>query len=185
MRCRLGDGATGRLYCGRGAGVAVRKTGEPATDGARRDLTDHPVKQGCGIGSDAGRGGKRGGIVGRDAVDDGQPRVDGGAVAGIDATVDGCGEHDTPALLQLHEAVAPGGIVGGEIGAGDRNQAAALGEPRQRGRDVPQRRVGDAPLDMRRHGKWRVHQHDARPDSRIEMIVNVGGIETRDGKAGE
>ncbi len=132
-----------------------------------------------------GERGKRGGIVGRDAVDHGQPCVDGSAVAGIDATVDCCGEHDTPAFLQSDEAVAPGGIVGREIGAGDRNQAAALGEPRQRGRDVAQRSVGDASLDMRRHGKWRVHQHDARPDSRIEMIVNVRGIETRDGKAGE
>ena len=106
-------------------------------------------------------------------------------MTGIDATVDGCGERDATALLQFHESVAPGGIVGGEIGARNRNQAAAVGEPRQRGRDVSQRRVGDASLDMPRHGKWRVHQHDARPDSRVEMIVNVSGIETRDGKAGE
>ena len=46
--------------------------------------------------------------------------------------VDGGREHEAAALLNPDEAVAPGRIVGGEIGARYGNQASALDQTRQR-----------------------------------------------------
>ena len=43
------------------------------------------------------------------------------------------------------------------------------------------RGFGEAPLDMRRHGKWRVHQHDGGTHRRIEMVVDVSRVMPRDG----
>ncbi len=60
-------------------------------------------------------------------VDDGEPRVDRGAVLRIDRAVDSGGEDDAAALLQPDESVAPGRIVRGEVGAGDCDETAALG----------------------------------------------------------
>ena len=71
-------------------------------------------------------------IVGRALVDHGQPRVDGRAVLGIDRAVDGGREHDAAALLQPDEGVGPGGIVRREARPGDRDEATAIGEARQR-----------------------------------------------------
>ena len=56
-------------------------------------------------------------------------------------------------FLQGDEGVAPGGIVRRLAGAGDRDQAAARREARQRGGDMAQGGVGDAALDMRRAEK--------------------------------
>ena len=88
-----------------------------------------------------------------------------GAVAGIDAAVDGGREHHAAAFLQPHEILAPGRIVGDEIGARDGDQAAAFGEARQRRADMAQRGVGDPALDMGRGREGRVHQHDARANA--------------------
>ena len=110
-------------------------------------------------------------------VDDGEPRVDRGAVPGIDGAVDRRGEHDASALLQADEGVAPGRIVGREARAGDGDKPSAVGEPRQRGSDMAERRIGHAPLDMRRRRERRVHQNDGRRDARVEMIVDMRGVE--------
>ena len=52
------------------------------------------------------------GIVGRHPVDHGQPRLDRGAVLGIDRAVNRGGEDDAAAFLQPDEGVAPDRIVG-------------------------------------------------------------------------
>ena len=83
---------------------------------------------------------------------------------------------DAALLLQAHEGLAPGRLIGADIVAGDRDEPSALGEPRQRRADVPDRRFGEAPLDMRRGREGRVHQHHARPDRRIETVVDLLGV---------
>src|SRR3546814_15151294 len=97
-------------------------------------------------------------------------------MAGIDAAVDRSGEHDTAPLLEPHEAIAPGGIVGGEVGAGDSDQAVASGQARERGGVVATGGVGDPSVNMRRDHVGRVHAPDARTeDSTEEVRVGKGG----------
>jgi hypothetical protein len=43
------------------------------------------------------------GVGGRHAVDDGQARIDGGAVARIDPAIHGSGEHDTAAFFEPYK----------------------------------------------------------------------------------
>ena len=57
-----------------------------------------------------------------------------------------------------------------QIGSADPRQSAnglfgAQGAPS----GMTQGGVGDGAVDMRRNGKGRVHQHNARPDSRIQI----------------
>ena len=61
------------------------------------------------------------------------------------------------------------------------DEASATGEARQRGRDVAERRVQPTSLDVRKRRERRVHQHDARRDAGIEMIVDMRRIEAGDG----
>lgn len=67
-----------------------------------------------------------------------------------------------------------------DIGAGDGHQAPALGEASERGCDVSQRCVGHATGDVRHRREWRVHQHDRRDHSRVQMIVDLRCVEARD-----
>ena len=148
-----------------------RACGTRGDGGSRRPVAAEParVTQSSSVAASAAMPGEAGNDVGSSAGTRSMTvrRVSTRrAVAGIDAAIDGGREHDAAALLQSDEAVAPGGIVGGEAGAGDRDEAAALGETRQRRGDVAQRRVGDAAIDMRRDREGRVHQHDARPHAR-------------------
>ncbi|HUZ13209.1 MAG TPA: hypothetical protein VMU93_10200, partial [Caulobacteraceae bacterium] len=106
-------------------------------------------------------------------------------MARIDAAVDGGREDNAATLLKPDEAVAPGGIVGGEVGAGDGDQAATLGEARQRRGDMAQGGVGDLAVHMRRGREGRIHQHDARSDAGVEVIVDMRGVIAGDGRAGK
>jgi hypothetical protein len=71
-------------------------------------------------------------------------------VAGIDPPVDGRRKHHASAFLQADKAVAPSWIVGGEVCARNGNEAAALGEPRQRRRNVTERGIGNPAVDVSR-----------------------------------
>src|SRR3546814_7088745 len=71
-------------------------------------------------------------IVDRCLVDHGQAGVDGGAMLGIDRTVDGDGEHDAPTLLQPNERISPGRIIGREARPGDRDQEIGRASCRER-----------------------------------------------------
>src|SRR3546814_3715153 len=102
------------------------------------NLASDPAQQRCDIRRNARRCRKHGRIVDRCLVDHGQAGVDGGAMLGIDRTVDGDGEHDAPTLLQPNERISPGRIIGREARPGDRDQAATVGEPGQRGADMAQ-----------------------------------------------
>ena len=138
-------------------------------------------KQGRNVGRNAPRFRQRRRVLGGRLVDDDQPSVDGGAVLGVDRTVDRGGEHDAAALLQPDEGVAPGRGVRPEVRAGDRHQPPAVGETRERRSDVAIGGVGHAAGDVRHRREGRVHQHDARNGGRIEMIVDLRGVEARDG----
>ena len=50
---------------------------------------------------------------------------------------------------------------------------------------MAQRGVGHAAIDMGARRERRVHQHDARRDAGVEMIVDLRGVEAGDGDAGE
>ena len=104
-------------------------------------------------------------------------------MAGIDAAVDGGGEHDATALLQVDEAIPPSWTVGRQACTGDRHEPSALGKARQRRCDMAECRVGDMALDMRRDRERRVHQHDAGPHGEVEMVVDLGRVMPRDRNA--
>ena len=106
-------------------------------------------------------------------------------MADIGLAGDRRGEDDAAFLLQLDEAVAPGRLIGTDIMAGDGDEPSAVGEPRKRRADMADRGFGKAALDMRRGRKGRVHQHHARPDRRIEPVVDLLGIVAGDFDAAE
>ncbi|TWG96286.1 hypothetical protein L598_002700000160 [Mesorhizobium sp. J18] len=147
----------------------------------RRQMLVKPTHQRGDIRSDTGRDREDAWIVGGQFVDDGEARVDGRTVLGIDRAIDCGGKDDTAALLQTSEGRRPSGIVGREAGAGDRHQPSAGSKARQRRGDMAECGVSDTAVDIRHHREWRVHQHHARHHGRIEMIVDLGGVEARDG----
>jgi hypothetical protein len=106
-------------------------------------------------------------------------------VSGIDGAVDRGREQDAAAFLQTDKALAPGGRVGAEVRAGDGDEASAVGEARQRRRDVPEGGVGDAALDMNRRRERRVHQHHRRTHAAVEVIVNMRGVKAADRRCRE
>ena len=48
---------------------------------------------------------------------------------------------------------------------------------------MAKRRVGHAAIDVGERRERRVHNHDARSDAGVEMIVDLRGVETCDGDA--
>ncbi len=106
-------------------------------------------------------------------------------MAGIDAAVDGGGEHNAAARLEAHEGFAPGRVLRREVGARDGDEAAAFREPRQRRGHVAEVLSARPALDLGRGGERRVHQHDRRPDGAVEVIVDVRRVVAGDGNAGK
>ena len=170
------------------AHAAERGRGDHGNDDGRIDgkprgqLLVEPYHEHTYIRRDARRSGEHGGIVGWPFVDDGQPRRKRRAVLGIDRTIDGGGEHDAAALLQTGEGGGPGWIVGREARAGDRHETTAGREARERRGDVAEGSVGHTALDIGHDRERRIHQHDARYDRGIEVIVDLGRVEAGDGK---
>ena len=128
------------------------------------------------IGGHARRGRKAARVLGRDAVDHGQPGVEGSAVPGIGTAGDRRREHDAALRLKAHEALAPGRLIGTDIMAGDGDEPSALGEPREGRGEMAHRGFGEAALDMRRGREGRIHEHDARPHRRVEAVVDLLGV---------
>ena len=143
---------------------------------AGRHQARHPIEQVGSIRGHAGRGRKGARVLGRDPIDHREPRFDRGAMAGIGLAGERRGEHDAALLLQPDEALAPGRLIRTDIAAGDGDEPSAVGEARERGADMPDRRFGKVPLDMGRGREGRVHQHHARPDRRIEPVVDLLGV---------
>src|SRR5271156_6118953 len=113
------------------AGTETRRgeqTGRVRAGKKRAVVAAVPCAATGSLGRHARRSGEGGRIVGGDTVDDGQTRVDVRAMAGVDAAVDGGGEHDATALLQVDEAIPPSWTVGRQACAGDRHESAAIRE---------------------------------------------------------
>jgi len=106
-------------------------------------------------------------------------------MTGIKLAVDRCREQQAAAFLQPDKTIAPSRIVGTKTSASNGNQAAAVRKTRQRGRNMPERGIGDAPVHMSCHRERRVHQHDGRTDVGIEMIVDVSSVIPGDANAAE
>ena len=168
---------TGRVIDGAATAVAI------GNRAGTYSLTQ--PKQRGNVRRHAGRRRKCRRIVRGQPVDHGQPRLDGGAVLCEDRASNGGGEDDAPTFLQPDEGIGPDRIVRGTTRPGDCDQPAAFGEPRQGRRDMPQGSVGHAAIDVGDGREWRVHQHDAWRDTGIEMIVDMRGVEARDGDAGK
>jgi len=106
-------------------------------------------------------------------------------VLGIDPAIDGGGEDHAAALLQPNIGVAPRRRVGRDIGARDSDQAAAIGKPRQRRADVPERGVGYTPLHVRHRRKGRIDDDDAWHNGGVEVIVDLCRVVAGRGDVGE
>ena len=116
----------------------------------------------------------------RNPVDDREPRVDAGAVPGIDAAVDGGGEPEGGRAGEIG-IERPDVRVQGIVGCSRQNhEAAAIGHAAQGRADMADGRVAHAPLDIGRRGEGRIHQHANRRDARVEIIVDLLGVEAGD-----
>src|SRR3546814_780373 len=85
-------------------------------------------------------------------------------------------EDDAGPLLPAQEVVAPGGVVGREAVAGDRNQPAAVRETGERRADVLDRGGAVAAGHRGRGRKRRVHQHDGRAQVGRQVVVDLLGV---------
>ncbi len=104
---------------------------------------------------------------------------------GIDRTIYGGREQDAPTLLQPDEGVGPHRIVGRATRPGDRDEPTTFGETGERRANMAQGGVGHAAIDIRERRERRVHEHHARNDAGVEVIVDVRGVKAGDGDAGE
>ena len=98
-------------------------------------------------------------------VDDGEARVEGGAVLVIDGAVHDAGE--------AHRAVQ---LIDGEIVPGDGDQATALGQPRQRRAHVMEIGLRHPALHIHRCREGRVHENDRRRDIVYQSVIDAGGV---------
>ena len=195
-------GKLGRRRCGRGYCLAHRRRcwparrcrpGSSANPGRDRrgkrgtgwNALADPCQKSRGVWRQAGRFREHRRVIGGDAVNDGEPRVDGGAMTGVDAPLDRGREDDTSLFLQAGEGRRPCRIVGREIGAGDGDEAPAGCEACEGRRDMAEGCAAHRAVDMGHCREGRVHQHEAWPDIVGEMVMDLRGIEGGDGAVGE
>ena len=77
------------------------------------------------------------------------------------------------------------GLSGATLAPVMATQMSALGKAGQSGIDVPQCRLSHLAIDMNRGRERRVHQHDARYDAGIQVVVDVRGVEPGRGDRGK
>ena len=113
-------------------------------------------------------------------VEDGQPRRDARPVPREGAAGDRHGEGEAAAALaQALERGLPGGTIGRERLAGDRDEAAARAKPCEGGGHVMPGCGRATIVHVRRNREGRVHQHDGRLDRPVEAVVDGFGVVTR------
>ena len=117
------------------------------------------------------------------AVDDGEAGFDGGAVAAVERTRNPRREDDPH--LKVLQGVAQIGVARRGVDAGDRDEAAARGEALERGAQMAEIRAGDAALHVGRGREGRVHEDDAWAHGLGQIVVNLLGVEARDGDGRE
>ena len=104
---------------------------------------------------------------------------------GVDRAIDGGREHDAAMLLKPNEGCCPSRRVGREAGARDRDQSATVAKTPERGGDVAVRGVGHPAGDACHRRERRVHQHHARHEAGVEMIMDLRRVEPGDRCRGE
>jgi hypothetical protein len=118
-------------------------------------------------------------------VDDREPGAGRGAMPGIGLAGEPGGEDDPGALLPAQEAVVPGRVVRRKTVAGDRDQAAAIGETGERRADVLERGGAVSARHRRRGRERRVHEHNARPQLGRQVVMDLLGVVPGDGHVRE
>ena len=145
----------------------------------------YPIEQGGDIAGHALRGGKSLRIGGGQPIDDEQPRVRLSAVLGVDGAVDRGRKHDPSALLEANKGIGPCRVIWCKACASDGDEASTVAKTRERRSDVPESGVRHSLIHIRHCRERRVHQNDARYDTRVEVIIDLGGVEPRDVNVGE
>ena len=153
----------------------------PRHGSAWRHMLQHPCEQGGSIGCDTRRRWKHIRIIGWNPVDHGQPGRGRRAVFGVNFPVDGGGEQYAPAFLQGNEGIPPCRNIGRATCTCDHHQTTTIAKPRQCRRNMPHRRILHAAINMGDCREGRVHQHNAGTDGGVQIIMNVGSVETGDG----
>ena len=108
-------------------------------------------------------------------VEHGQAGIEGRAVAGIGAPVDGDGKHRTGRRIEAAECARPGGIVRKAIRGGNGHQPPARRQHRTRRTQMAQVGVMTAASDVGAHREWRVHQHHRGRNAR-QVIGDGFGV---------
>ena len=114
-------------------------------------------------------------------VEDRDPRLEAGAVLGEGSARHSAGEDQMGRLGQAAEGLGPGRRIRRETGAGDGNQPSTGGKPRERRAQMARCRLGRPAIDIGHGREGRVHQDDARANARVQMIVDLRGVESGDG----
>ncbi|WP_244550742.1 hypothetical protein [Bradyrhizobium sp. Rc3b] len=104
---------------------------------------------------------------------------------GVDGAVDRRRKHHPSAFLEANEGISPCRIVRREACAGDSDEASTVAKTRKRRSDVAESRIRHPSIDIRYRGERRVHQDDARCDTRIEVVIDLDAVEPRDLNVGE
>jgi hypothetical protein len=102
-------------------------------------------------------------------------------MAGEGLAVDGGAEHDAGLFLQADEGLAPSWSLRCKPRAGDDDEASAVCQACQSRADMPERGVGRTASYTHHHREGRVHDHDAGTDGWCQMVVDLRGINARDG----
>ena len=114
-------------------------------------------------------------------VEDRDTGLEAGAVLGKGGSGHSAGEDQMGTLGQAAEGLGPGGRIRCEAGAGDRDQSPARGQPSKRRAQMAGCRLVRPAIDIGNGREGRVHQDDAGALARVEMIVNLCGVEPADG----
>jgi hypothetical protein len=143
-------------------------------------MLGYPIEQGADIAGHALRGRKSLRIGSGQLIDYEQPRVGLSAVLGVNGAVDRGKEHDVSALLEAHKCISPRRAIRRKARASDGDEAPTIAKTRERRSDVPKSGLRHSSIDIRHRGERRVHQNHARYDPRVEMIIDLRGVEPRD-----
>ena len=121
----------------------------------------------------------------RHTIDNGQPGVDGGAVLGIDDTVNRRREYDPALFLQPDEDAVQAGLSGATFApvmVTSRPPSGRRARADPTCRNAASRHLA---IDMNRGRERWVHQHDTRHDAGIEVVVDVRGVKPGRGDGGK
>ena len=95
-------------------------------------------------------------------------------------TGDGAGEDQMGRLGQAGEGFRPGGRIGREVGPGDGHEPTTGHKARKRRAQMLGCRLGRPAIDIGDSREGRIHQDDAGAQARVQMIVDLRGVEGGD-----